>query len=358
MVMTNITDQAIKVRKGEELDAGRILDFLKDKISGLGNELEISQFPSGFSNLTYCLRSGNREFVLRRPPFGKKAKTAHDMGREYRILQALKPVFPYCPAPLAYTDDESFIGCPFYIMERISGIILHKTVPPGINFSPADARKLCTALLDVQIKLHSIDYKAIGLAALGNPEGYVERQLDGWSRRFIDARTPDAPDYAKIMAWLKDKKPVTPVRPALIHNDYKFDNVVLDPADPLKIIGVLDWEMATIGDPLMDIGNSLAYWVERNDPESLQLIRLMPTDMPGALTRKELIEIYAKRTGLPVSNFDFYYCFGLFRLSVIAQQIYYRFYHGQTNDERFQMLASAIKILQETATRVIDNSNL
>ena len=356
--MQDLTDKATAVRAGEELDSRKVFKYLKDNIPQLEEDLEISQFPSGFSNLTYCIKSGTKEFVLRRPPFGKKAKSAHDMGREYRMLQALKPVFPYCPAPVAYTEDESIIGCPFYIMERISGIILHRNIPTQLKFSAADARKLCVELLDVQIKLHAIDYKGIGLESLGKPEGYVERQVAGWSGRYRDARTPDAPDYERVMAWLKDKIPAAPGKPAIIHNDYKFDNVVLDAANPLKIIGVLDWEMATIGDPLMDLGNSLAYWVESADPEAMQLIRLMPTDIEGALTRKEIVELYAARTGTSIANFDFYYCFGLFRLSVIAQQIYYRFYHGQTKDERFKMLIFAVKVLEETAAKVVDQSKL
>ncbi len=356
--MQDLTDKATAVRTGEELDSRKIFKYLKDNIPQLEEDLEISQFPSGFSNLTYCIKSGTKEFVLRRPPFGKKAKSAHDMGREYRMLQALKPVFPYCPAPVAYTEDESIIGCPFYIMERISGIILHKNLPAHLKFSATDARKLCVELMDVQIKLHAIDYKGIGLESLGKPEGYVERQTAGWSARYRDARTPDAPDYEQVMAWLKDKMPDTPVKPAIIHNDYKFDNVVLDVANPLKIIGVLDWEMATIGDPLMDLGNSMAYWVESGDPEAMQLIRLMPTNIEGSLTRKEIAELYAARTGTSIANFDFYYCFGLFRLSVIAQQIYYRFYHGQTKDERFKMLIFAVKVLEETAAKVMDQSKL
>ena len=356
--MQDLTDKATAVRTGEELDSRKVFKYLKDNIPQLEEELEISQFPSGFSNLTYCIKSGTKEFVLRRPPFGKKAKSAHDMGREYRMLQALKPVFPYCPAPVAYTEDELIIGCPFYIMERISGIILRKNIPTHLKYSAADARNLCVELLDVQIKLHAIDYKGIGLESLGKPEGYVERQVAGWSARYRDARTPDAPDYERVMAWLKDKIPATPVKSAIIHNDYKFDNVVLDAANPLKIIGVLDWEMATIGDPLMDLGNSLAYWVESADPEAMQLIRLMPTDIEGALTRKEIAELYAARTGTSIANFDFYYCFGLFRLSVIAQQIYYRFYHGQTKDERFKMLIFAVKVLEETAAKVMNQSKL
>ncbi len=353
-----LIDKAKDIREGEVLDIPVVEKFLKEKIPDLKGDLVIKQFPSGFSNLTYLISVGDKEMVLRRPPFGKKAKSAHDMGREYRILSALQPVFPYCPRPLAYSDDESIMGCPFYVMDRIKGIILRKDVPKGIQFSPQDARSLCENLLDVQLELHSIDYKKIGLENFGKPEGYVRRQVEGWSGRYRDARTPDAPDFEAVMGWLKEKMPPDNPKHAIIHNDYKFDNVVLDPEKPLKIIGVLDWEMATIGDPLMDLGNSLAYWVNHNDPDNLQLIRMMPTNIDGALTRDEMIERYEKRSGIPVPNFDFYYCFGGFRLAVIAQQIYYRFYHGQTKDQRFQMLIIAVKVLEESMRKVIEKSKL
>lgn len=351
-------DQAVKVRDGEELVLKPVEEFLKDSIPGLEGELVVEQFPSGFSNLTYMIRIGERELVLRRPPFGRKAKTAHDMGREYRILSALHPVFSYCPAPLVYSEDESVMGYPFYVMERIKGIILRKDLPPGLTFSPSEARALCENLLDIQCDLHEIDYRAIGLEDFGKPEGYVRRQVEGWSERYRGAKTDDAPDYEKVMAWLHEKMPGEIEKASIIHNDYKLDNVVLNPANPLEIIGVLDWEMATIGDPLMDLGSSLAYWVEEKDPENLKLVRLMPTNMPGALTRDELIERYSKRSGISVDTFDFYYCFGLFRLAVIAQQIYYRFYHGQTKDARFQMLIFAVQILEETALKVMERSDL
>jgi aminoglycoside phosphotransferase (APT) family kinase protein len=294
--------------------------------------------------------------VLRRPPFGKKAKSAHDMGREYRILSALRPVFPYCPKPLAYTEDESVMGCPFYVMERIKGIILRKDLPKGMQLTAQEAARLCENLLDIQLELHSIDYKAVGLENFGKPEGYVRRQVEGWSQRYRDARTPDAPDFEAVMSWLKEKMPPDNPRHAVIHNDYKLDNVVLDPETPLKIVGVLDWEMATIGDPIMDLGNSMAYWVNRDDPDGMQLIRMLPTNIEGALTRDQLIARYEKRSGIPIPNFDFYYCFGGFRLAVIAQQIYYRFYHGQTKDQRFQMLIVAVKVLEECALKIIEKS--
>jgi len=354
----DVTDRPVKVREGEELDVKKVGEFLKDSISGLEGDLIVEQFPSGFSNLTYMIKVGEKELVLRRPPFGRKAKTAHDMGREYRILSALNPVFPYCPKPLVYTEDESVLGCPFYVMERIRGIIVRRDLPKGLAFSPEEAGKLCENLLDVQCELHSVDYKKIGLEDFGKPQGYVKRQVEGWSSRYIQARTPDAPDYEKVMEWLHEKMPGEIDKVSIIHNDYKLDNVVLSPENPMKLVGILDWEMATLGDPLMDLGSSIAYWVEENDPPNLLAIRMMPTNMPGALTRKELVDRYAEKSGISIDNFDFYLCFGLFRLAVIAQQIYYRFYHGQTKDKRFQMLIFAVQILEETALKLMEESNL
>jgi aminoglycoside phosphotransferase (APT) family kinase protein len=351
-----LIDSSTKVREGEELDASKIEGFLKETIPGLRGNLTVSQFPSGYSNLTYLLTFDGREMVLRRPPFGKKAKTAHDMGREYRILKALNPVFSYCPKPIAYTEDTSIIGCPFYVMERLRGIILRKDLPPDLSFTPEQARQLCEKLLDVQIQLHAIDYKKIGLENYGKPKGYVERQVVGWSDRYRAARTDDAPDCEKIMAWIRENMPADCERPGIIHNDYRFDNAVLDAKNPMKIIGILDWEMATIGDPLMDLGNSLAYWVQRDDPAEIQLIRVAPTNMEGALTRSEIIRQYSEKSGRLIENFDFYYCFGLFRLAVIAQQIYYRYYHGQTRDERFKTLIHMVRVLDKTAQAVIKGS--
>lgn len=351
-----ITDEPVGIRNGEELDSGVVGEYLRQNIPGLSGDIEIRQFPSGFSNLTYLVRAGAREMVLRRPPFGKKAKTAHDMGREYRMLKALKPVFPYCPDPLVYCEDEAVMGCPFYVMERIHGIILRKDLPKGMELPPAGARTLCERLVEVQYRLHSVDYAAVGLSDYGKPEGYVRRQVDGWSGRYRAARTPDAPDFEKVMAWLHERMPADSAVPGVIHNDYKFDNVVLDPANPLEIIGVLDWEMATIGDPLMDLGNSLAYWVNHDDPEGFRVVRQMPTSEPGMMTREEYVAHYEKLSGRKIDSFDYYYCFGLFRLAVIAQQIYYRFFHGQTKDERFKMLVFYVKILEEAAMKVTARS--
>ena len=354
----DVTDKPANVRQGEELDLKVIERFLRDNIPGLSGGILVEQFPSGYSNLTYLIHVGDKELVLRRPPFGRKAKTAHDMGREYRILKALKPVFPYCPKPLAYTEDESVLGCPFYVMERIKGIILRKTLPKGLELTPDQMRTLCENLLDVHYELHSIDYKAIGLEGFGKPEGYVKRQVEGWSDRYRAALTPDAPAFEKIMQWLHDRMPPDFLKPSVIHNDFKFDNVVLEPDNPLKIVGVLDWEMATLGDPLMDLGCSLGYWAQSDDPPNFQASGMLPTNLPGALTRDELVKRYAEKAGIRINNFDFYFCFGLFRLAVIAQQIYYRFYHGQTKDERFKSLIFAVHLLEEQANRTMEQSDL
>jgi aminoglycoside phosphotransferase (APT) family kinase protein len=351
-------DKAAPIREGEGFDTAKVEAFLKDSIEGLTGDLAIQQFPSGYSNLTYLLTIGDRELVLRRPPFGRKAKTAHDMGREYRILQVLQPVFAYCPEPLVYTEDSSIIGSPFYVMERLRGIILRRDLPQGLSFTPEQARQLCERLLDVHVALHSVDFKEIGLENFGKPEGYVKRQVVGWSDRYRAARTDDAPDCEEVMAWILEKMPPDTDKPAIIHNDYKFDNLVLNEKDPMNIIGVLDWEMATIGDPLMDLGNSLAYWVERDDPPEVETIRRMPTNMEGALTREEIVKRYAEKSGLSIENFDFYYCFGIFRLAVIVQQIYYRYFHGQTKDDRFKTLIFVVKVLNNVARQVMERSGL
>ncbi len=354
----DVIDRPTTVRQGEDLNLKAVESFLKGALPGLSGEIAVEQFPSGYSNLTYLLKVGETELVLRRPPFGTKAKSAHDMGREYRILTALHPVFPYCPKPLAYTEDESVLGCPFYVMERIRGIILRKALPKGFELTAGQMRRLCENLLDVHCQLHAIDYQAVGLGGFGKPEGYVKRQVEGWSGRYRAARTPDAPTCEAVMEWLRNKMPADSPRPTMVHNDYKFDNVVLDPRDALKIIGVLDWEMATLGDPLMDLGNSLAYWIQADDPPDLQVARMLPTNLPGALSRDEMVRRYAEKTGVAVDNFDFYLCFGQFRLAVIIQQIYYRFYHGQTKDSRFKPLIQFVHVLERAANRIVEESGL
>ena len=339
-------------RSGEELDAARLADYLKVRLPGLAGELEVAQFPSGHSNLTYLLRMGGEEFVLRRPPFGKIPKTGHDMQREWRVLSALAGHYPYAPEPVLYCDDPAVLGASFFVMRRLRGLILRREPPEGLTLSAEAMRTLCERLVRAHRALHALDYRALGLEEFGKPEGYVERQVSGWSRRYRDARTPDAPDFEEVMAWLEAQRP--PERgAALVHNDFRLDNVVLDPADPTRIIGVLDWEMAAIGDPLMDLGASLAYWVQADDPPELRAIRVEPTTLPGALTRREVVALYLGSAGLDDVDATFYYVYGLFRLAGIAQQIYYRFYHGQTQDPRFGPLVQAVHVLEAAASRAM-----
>ncbi len=348
-----LRDQASEVRSGEELDTEKVETYLRDTIGHLAGKMSVRQFPGGYSNLTYLISFENREMVLRRPPFGAKAKSAHDMGREYRILKLLKPFYPFCPEPLAYCQDMDVTGCPFYVMERIQGIILRRNLPDGMVLTPAQVQRLFRKVVETHYALHRLDYRSIGLEGFGKPEGYVRRQVEGWSSRYRAARTPDAPDFESVMLWLNDHQPEDSPHPCIIHNDFKFDNIILDAADPLRIIGVLDWEMATIGDPLMDLGNSLGYWVEPGDPPEMQAMKALPTHLEGALTRRRIADYYSELSGRSVDRFEFYYGFGLFRLAVIAQQIYYRFYHGQTRDSRFKSLIFAVTILEKTASRLL-----
>jgi aminoglycoside phosphotransferase (APT) family kinase protein len=330
-----------------------LASFLKDSLSGLDGPLTIAQYPSGASNLTYLVSCGGRRMVLRRPPFGTKAATAHDMGREYKVLFALWNQWPYAPRPLAFCDDTDVIGSPFYLMEHREGIILRREIPVGILKTPSEVRTLFERFVEILVELHSLDYAAIGLGDLGKPEGYIERQVRGWCKRFQAVRTPDVPDCEAVMAWLMEKMPAESVKPGIIHNDYKFDNIVLDSENPQCIIAVLDWEMATIGDPLMDLGSTLGYWVEATDPPERDLLRSMPTHQSGALGRREFVDLYGRLSGLRMERFDFYYCFGLFRLIVIIQQLYYRYYHGQTQNKRFKQYAAGIPLLEKAARDVM-----
>jgi len=274
------------------------------------------------------------------------------------VLRALQGAFPYCPEALAYSDDRSILGVPFYVMERLSGVVIRGDLPAGLELAPAEIRALFDRAVRVHAELHAVDYRKVGLEEFGRPEGYVERQIAGWSERYRRARTPDVPDFEEVMSWLASHLVPEAGRAAVIHNDFRLDNVVLDPADPLRIIGVLDWEMATIGDPLMDLGASLAYWVERDDPPELHALRLMPTHLEGAPTRAEVVQNYAACSGLDPGPFGFYLCYGLFRLAGITQQIYYRSYHGQTADPRFRKLGFVVGALERAARGVIAGGGL
>jgi aminoglycoside phosphotransferase (APT) family kinase protein len=356
--MAPLIDQPGSVRKGEELDVAKVDAFIKAHLPGLTGIPEIRQFAGGASNLTYLLRYPDRDLILRRPPFGHKAKSAHDMLREARIMNALKPVYRYVPTVVAVCGDSAVMEADFYVMERINGIILRQDLPEGLNLGVEDTRKLCLNVIDRMIELHRVDYQAAGLDSLGKGEGYVRRQIEGWIDRYRQARTGDVGDFEAVMAWLKDKMPARDVATCLIHNDFRFDNVVLDPANPFEVIGVLDWEMATLGDPLMDLGNTLAYWVQADDDALFQQVRRQPTHLPGMLTRQEVIEYYGSKTGYRVDNFDFYALYGLFRLAVIVQQIYYRYFHGQTRNPAFAGFGHIGRYLEKRCQRLIAASKL
>lgn len=341
----SLIDQAGNIREGEELDIKVIDSFFKQHIEGLEGQPEMTQFPGGASNLTYQVSFGDRAFILRRPPFGRIAKGAHDMLREARIMKALKPVYPYVPNILAICDDHDVMGCDFYVMEKLTGIIPRQNMPKELELSEEKTRKLCLSVVDKLIELHQVNIAGTELEKLGKGDGYVARQINGWSDRYVKAKTDDATDFEEVMQWLKANMPED-CGQVLIHNDFRFDNVVLNPDNPNEVIGVLDWEMATVGDPLMDLGNSLAYWVQADDDPQFQMMRRQPTHIPGMLTRDEVVEYYLDKTGRKVESFVFYEVYGLFRLAVIIQQIYYRFYHGQTKDKRFAGFVHAAKYLE------------
>ena len=350
-------DRPRSVRPGEELDIGRLEGYLKDQLPNLAGELIVEQFPSGFSNLTYLLRFGERQLVLRRPPFGAKIKTAHDMGREYRILSGLIELYPKVPRPLHYCQDETVIGAPFYVMSRLAGVILRPQMPAEMIPPPALMASIADTFVDNLLVMHGVDYEAAGLGDLGRPEGYIGRQISGWSKRYRAAQTDEIAELERAAAWLNETQPVESGA-TLIHNDYKYDNLVLDPDDWSSIIGVLDWEMATIGDPLMDLGTSLGYWVEAGDPEEIQALRLSPTNVPGNPTREELLDRYARQSGREVANPAFYYVYGLFKLAVIVQQIYARYRRGDTSDPRFADLIQAVRACGRMAVAAIKNGQI
>jgi len=350
-------DEPRRVRPGEELDAAQLEPFLRRHFSNSGTGFEISQFPGGHSNLTYQVRLGETELVLRRPPFGSKVKTAHDMGREYRVLSKLHAVYPPAPKVMLYCEDESILGAPFYLMERVRGIILRRDPPEGLPFSPETARGLSECFIDNLAGLHSLDYQAIGLGDLGKPQGYMERQVRGWLERYRGSMTDDNPEVEPLAKWFPANMPAN-CSAALIHNDYKYDNVVLDPADLTRIAGVLDWEMSTLGDPLSDLGTALAYWVDPQDSPGLQKIRWCPSTYPGSLTRAGLVERYACATGRKVSGMGFHLAFARFKIAVIVQQIYYRYCKGLTKDARFAGMGEVVKTLLAAALHAAETNSL
>jgi aminoglycoside phosphotransferase (APT) family kinase protein len=342
--MSDFLDHPAQIRSGEELNVAALEPYLRKYFPNETGALEVRQFPAGHSNLTYSLQLGAKELVLRRPPFGSKVKSAHDMNREFRVLSKLHSAYAPAPEVLLYCDDDSLIGAPFYVMRPVHGIILRRKLPAGLDFSAEKARALSESFIDNLVRLHHVDYAAAGLSDLGKPEGYLERQVRGWTERYHGSKTHDYPEVEKLSAWMQRHLPSTEAV-SLIHNDYKYDNVVLDPNDITKIVGVLDWEMCTIGDSLTDLGTALAYWVDKADPQEIQENRWGPTTEPGSFTREEFVHHYAQKTGCDVSHIAFYLAFARFKLAVIVQQIYYRYHKGLTKDARFATMPATIQML-------------
>jgi aminoglycoside phosphotransferase (APT) family kinase protein len=351
--MTALEDRPGQVRDEDAFDTAAVSAWLSDTVDGQGELREVFQYPGGASNLTYLLRFADRELILRRPPAGSKAASAHDMKREFRVQQRLRPVYPYVPNVLALCEDPAVLGSDFYVMERIEGIILRGDLPAGLELPPERARSLALRVFDRLIELHQVDPVAAGLDDLGKGAGYVERQVRGWSDRYRRARTDDVPDCADVMDWLAANQPGD-VKICVIHNDFRFDNVVLNP--DLDVVGVLDWEMATLGDPLMDLAGSMAYWIQADDDATAQLVRRQPTHLPGMPTRREVVDYYCERTGLSADNWTFYEVFGRFRLAVIMQQIYYRYRAGQTHNQAFRHFGTFVGYLADRCRESIETA--
>jgi aminoglycoside phosphotransferase (APT) family kinase protein len=350
-------DQPKAVRTGEDLPLAPLNSYLLE--NGLEEVQTIKQFSGGYSNLTYLLEAPSTSYVLRKPPKGAKdIKGGHDMAREFGILKALeKANFKQIPQPLALCENESIIGSVFYVMGKVNGSILRAT--DAKSFLKTDNSALFRSLSETiclnQVALHAIDIQKTGLINIGKPEGYVERQVKGWHKRYLASQTDDVPAMIEVANWLEDNIPVT-TENTLIHNDYKYDNMILNPENPKEILAILDWEMTTVGDPLMDLGTSLAYWCQWTDNDFNKAFNL--SWLPGNFTRKEYADLYAKESGRDISNIIFYYVFGLFKNAVIIQQIYDRYEKGLTKDPRFASLIEGLKVLSSGAKKSIASNEM
>ena len=356
----NALDDTSPIRRGEELDVSALERLLRPQLPVTTGPMEIVQFPGGHSNLTYCIRFGEHEYVLRRPPVGPVAPTAHDMSREYRVLKALHNHFAPAPQPYLLCEDTSILGVPFYVMERRKGVVIRKEIPDEVK-AMGDPEKvhqiISAAMVDTLATLHMVDYKAVGLGELGRPAGFVERQVKGWAGRWERAKTREVPEIEWLAKLLSEKIPDSPP-PTLVHNDFKLDNVMIDPHDPSRIVAVLDWEMCTIGDPLIDVGLLLAYWPRPDDPMARQLTISSVTTHPGFFSREEVLERYVGATGTDASQIGFYETFALYKLCVVLEQIYARYVRGQTQDDRFALFETAVPTLAEAAADVAERIGL
>lgn len=346
------------VRKGEELNEKMLKTFLQQEglIHSYQSDWQVTQFTHGYSNLTYLLKIEDKEYVLRRPPFGA-IKRGHDMGREFKVQSEIYTTFSKVPRMYIYTEDESILGCPFYIMEKVDGIILNIKEVKKRNVSANSFKTIADTWLDTFVALHNIDYEKVGLKDLGKPKGYVQRQVFNWGKQYLKAATEEVPASGKVMRWMEENQP-SHYRYSLIHNDFKYDNIVFKDESWQEVTAVLDWEMATLGDPLMDLGTSLGYWTMASDHPFIQKGIPSPTIMDGNPSRSDIVELYSKKSGRDVNHLVFYYVFGLFKIAVIAQQIYYRYKNGLTTDPRFAQLNKAAELLCNLALQAIQRKKI
>jgi len=349
--------ETTSVRAGEEINAEELSRYLESQSNLPAGNISVEQFPAGSSNLTYLIRIGSGEFVLRRPPFGNTVKTAHDMRREFEVLSKLSAVYQPAPMPILLCDDDSVIGSEFYLMERRRGLIIRGRSPEALQQSPGLQRAVCERFVQNLAALHALDYQAAGLGELGRPEGYCRRQVEGWTKRYLAAKTHEWRELESSIAWLNENIPAESGA-SLVHNDYKFDNIMLDAGDLTKITAVLDWEMVTVGDPLMDLGTTLGYWMSKDSGGAMLNMPFNPRVLMENLSRDELVEMYAAASGRDVSNILFYYVFGTFKIAVIAQQIYARYVKGFTNDVRFASFDSFVEALGVIAASSIQRKSL
>ncbi len=349
--------ETMSIRKGEELNTSSLSAYLASRGIADSSEIVIEQFPAGSSNLTYLVRVGGNEYVLRRPPFGNTVKTAHDMSREFNVLSKLSAVYAPAPKPLLFCDDESVIGSEFYLMERRHGRIIRGRSPEELETSPELQRRVSERFIKNLSDLHALDYKFAGLGDLGKPVDYNRRQVEGWTKRYLAAKTHELPELEKAIVWLNDNIPPESGA-SLIHNDYKFDNIMLDPNDLTRVTAVLDWEMVTVGDPLMDLGTTLGYWMSSEVGDELLSMPFNPRVLMENISREQLVEMYAAASGRDVSNILFYYVFGTFKIAVIAQQIYSRYVKRFTSDERFAGFDRFVAALGRIASHSIEKKSI
>jgi len=350
-------DSPSEIRHGEEFALEKLKTYLsKNNIHA--DSLSIKQFPSGYSNLTYFLKTSSKEFVLRRPPFGAKSlQGGHDMFREYNVLKNLKSQFTKVPDVYLYCDNNEIIGAPFYLMERVEGYIIRPNLQQKDSPGKEVIQNVSKSLVSTLVDLHNVDIDQANLNELGNINGYVKRQVEGWIKRYNHSKTDSIANMEFIASWLHENQPLE-IQRSIVHNDFKYDNLVLDRYNHSKITAVLDWEMATIGDPFMDLGTTLGYWVDKHDLPELKLFQLSATTLDGNPTREGILELYEKESGKNITNPVFYYVFGLFKIAVIAQQIYYRYEKGYTKDRRFSLLNLAVMSLSVMAKQAIIKNRL